>query len=53
MLDECIEGLEKCWWGEGNEKPFHPSLITPAEKLGFNVGRYSKITGPSGSPNQS
>jgi len=46
MLDECIEGLEKCWWEGGEEKPFHPNLITLAEKLGFNVDRYSKITGP-------
>jgi len=36
--------------GEG--KPFHPNLITLAEKLGFNVDRYLKITGPSGTPNQ-
>lgn len=47
ILDECVEGLEKCWWGEGNEKPFHPSLITLAENLGFNVERFSKITPPS------
>ena len=46
MLDECIEGLEKCWWEGGEGKPFHPNLITLAEKLGFNVDRYSKITDP-------
>ncbi len=53
MLDECVENLEKCWWGGGEGKPFHPSLITLAEKLGFNVERYQKMTGPSRSPDQS
>ncbi len=53
ILQECVGDLEKCWWGEGEGKPFHPSLVTLAEKLGFNVDRYSKIAGPSGSPNQS
>jgi hypothetical protein len=23
ILGECVEGLEKCWWGEGEGKPFH------------------------------
>jgi hypothetical protein len=45
ILDECVGGLEKCWWGEGEQKQFHPSLITLAEKLGFNVERFSKMTG--------
>ncbi|MGZ3535504.1 MAG: DUF3536 domain-containing protein [Thermodesulfobacteriota bacterium] len=49
ILEECVEGLEKCWWGDGEEKPFHPNLITLAEKLGFNVERFSKITGPNNS----
>jgi hypothetical protein len=49
ILEECVEGLEKCWWGGGEEKPFHPNLITLAEKLGFNVEKFSKITGPSNS----
>ncbi len=52
MLDKCVEDLEKCWWEGGEGKPFHPSLITLAEKLGFNVDKYSKMTGPSSSPNQ-
>jgi hypothetical protein len=47
ILDECVGGLEKCWWENGEEKPFHPNLITLAEKLGFNVERFSKITGPT------
>ena len=51
ILDECVESVEKCWWGDGEEKPFHPKLITLAEKLGFNVEKFSKITGPSGSAN--
>jgi len=47
ILNECIGDLEKCWWENGEEKPFHPSLITLAEKLGFNVERFQKITGPN------
>jgi hypothetical protein len=39
MLAECLGGLEKCWWGEGVERPFPQSLIPLAEKLGFNVER--------------
>jgi len=46
ILDECVGSLEKCWWGDGEEKPFHPSLITLAEKLGFNVEKYLKISAP-------
>ncbi len=49
ILNEGVESLEKCWWGEGEQKLFHPSLITLAEKLGFNVERYSKITGSGNS----
>ena len=49
ILDECVESVEKCWWGDGEQKPFHPSLITLAEKLSFNVERFSKITGPGNS----
>lgn len=38
ILDECVEGLEKCWWGNGGKKPsFPPNLIALAERLGFNV----------------
>ena len=43
ILEEYVAGLEKCWWGDGEEKPFHPNLITLAEKLGFNVEKFSKI----------
>ena len=49
ILNECAESVEKCWWGDGGEKPFHPNLIILAEKLGFNVEKFSKITGPSNS----
>ena len=52
ILDECVESVEKCWWGDGREKPLHPNLITLAEKLGFNVEKFSKITGPSSSAKQ-
>ena len=53
ILDECVESIEKCWWGAGEGKPLHPNLITLAEKLGFNADRFSKITGPNSSINQS
>ena len=49
ILEECVGGLEKCWWENGTPKPFSPNLITLAEKLGFNVERFSKITGPGNS----
>jgi alpha-amylase/alpha-mannosidase (GH57 family) len=45
ILKECAGGLEQCWWENGTPKLFSPSLITLAEKLGFNVERFSKITG--------
>jgi alpha-amylase/alpha-mannosidase (GH57 family) len=45
ILDECVGGLEKCWWENGTAKPFSPNLITLAEKMGFNVERFQKITG--------
>ena len=47
ILEECVGDLEKCWWENGTPKLFSPNLITLAEKLGFNVERYSEITGPS------
>jgi alpha-amylase/alpha-mannosidase (GH57 family) len=53
VLEECAGGLEKCWWENGTPKRFSPNLITLAEKLGFNVERFSKITGPSHSASQS
>jgi alpha-amylase/alpha-mannosidase (GH57 family) len=53
ILDECVGGLEKCWWENGTPKLFSPNLITLAEKLDFNVERFLKIAGPSRSPNQS
>ena len=53
ILDECVGGLEKCWWENGTAKPFSPNLITLAEKLGFNVERFLKITGPSNSAGRS
>jgi hypothetical protein len=47
ILDECVGGLEKCWWENGTPKPFSPNLIALAEKLGFNVERYSKMISPT------
>ncbi|MGA2516195.1 MAG: DUF3536 domain-containing protein [Thermodesulfobacteriota bacterium] len=53
ILEECVGDLEKCWWENGTPKLFSPNLITLAGKLGFNVERYSKITGPSNLAGQS
>jgi alpha-amylase/alpha-mannosidase (GH57 family) len=47
ILDECFGSLEKCWWENGTPKLFSPNLITLAEKLGFNVERFSKMIGPT------
>ncbi len=47
ILEECVGDLEQGWWENGTPKLFSPNLITLAEKLGFNVERFSKITGPS------
>jgi alpha-amylase/alpha-mannosidase (GH57 family) len=49
ILEECVGDLEQCWWENGTPKLFSPNLITLAEKLGFNVERFSKITGPRNS----
>jgi len=49
ILEECVGDLEQCWWENGTPKLFSPNLITLAEKLGFNVQRFSKITGPGNS----
>jgi alpha-amylase/alpha-mannosidase (GH57 family) len=43
MLKEYVESLEKSWWGESVEKPFPSNLILLAEKLDFNVERFSKM----------
>jgi hypothetical protein len=47
MLKEYVLGLEKSWWGEGIERPFPPNLILLAEKLDFNVERFSKMINPA------
>jgi hypothetical protein len=52
ILKECVGDLEQCWWENGTPKLFSPNLITLAEKLGFNVERFSKITGPGISAKQ-
>jgi hypothetical protein len=49
MLKEYLLGLEQSWWGEGKGKPFSPKLISLAERLDFNVDRFSKMVG-SGIP---
>jgi alpha-amylase/alpha-mannosidase (GH57 family) len=45
ILKEYVLGLEESWWGEGREKPFSLKIISLAEKLGFNVEKFSKIVG--------
>jgi hypothetical protein len=45
ILDECVGGLKKCWWENGATRPFPSNLITLAEKMGFNVERFSKMIG--------
>ena len=47
ILEEYVGGLEKSWWGNDGEKPFPPSLIILAEKLDFNVERFSKMINPA------
>ena len=47
MLKEYVLGLEKSWWGEGVERPFPTNLILLAEKLDFNVERFSKMVNPT------
>ena len=49
MLKEYVGGLEKSWWGNGSEKPFPSNLILLAEKLDFNVERFSKMVNPAAS----
>jgi hypothetical protein len=43
MLKEYVLGLEESWWGKGEGRPFSPRLISLAEKLDFNVERFSKM----------
>jgi len=49
ILKEYVLGLEESWWGEGREKPFPVKIISLAEKLGFNVERFSKMVSPADS----
>ena len=49
MLKEYVGGLEESWWGNGSEKPFPPNLILLAEKLDFNVEKFSKMVNPANS----
>lgn len=53
ILAECLGSLEECWWGNGAErKPPPPKFVTLAERLGFNVEKLSKMTGPGISAKQ-
>jgi alpha-amylase/alpha-mannosidase (GH57 family) len=49
MLRKYVGGLEESWWGEGKGKPFSPKLISLADRLDFNVERFSKMVGPGDS----
>jgi alpha-amylase/alpha-mannosidase (GH57 family) len=53
MLGECLGGLEKSWWENGIERSFPSHLILLAEKLNFNVEKYSKMMNRSLSGNPS
>jgi hypothetical protein len=46
ILNECVGSLEKGWWEDGATRSFPSNLITLAEKLGFNVERFLKISVP-------
>ena len=43
LLKEYVWNLERSWRGGGTEKPFPANLFVLAEKLGFNVDRFSKM----------
>jgi len=47
MLKEYVWVLEKSWWGEGVERPFPSNLILLADKLDFNVERFTKVIHPA------
>ena len=47
MLGSCAETVEKSWWGGGVARSFPASLISLAERLGFNVDRFRKLIVPS------
>ncbi len=53
MLKEYVWTLEKSWWGESVEKPFPLNLILLAEKLDFNVERFTKMIRPAISTSRS
>jgi hypothetical protein len=49
IMNEILEGsfgeLEMSWWGwgTGSGRPIPPNLVVLAEKLDFNIERFSKI----------
>jgi len=44
ILDACVKSLEESWWENGAEgRRVPPDLATLAEKLGFNIDRFSKM----------
>jgi len=45
LLRKYVGGLEESWWGEGRERPFSLKIISLAEKLGFNMEKFSKMVG--------
>jgi predicted solute-binding protein len=53
ILKEYVWTLEKSWWGESVEKPFPLNLIILAEKLDFNVERFTKMIRPGISTSRS
>jgi len=45
VLEEYVGRLEKSWWGDGSERSFPSNLVILAEKLDFNVEKFSKMVG--------
>lgn len=43
ILKEGLQALEATWWGSGLQRPISPLLILLAERLNFNVEKFSKV----------
>lgn len=47
ILDECVQSFEEACWENGLQHPVSPLLIPLAEKLNFNVEKFSKVISKS------
>ncbi len=52
LLDESLKNLEESSWGYGVPRPFPSNLTTLADKLGFNIEKFLKITSAGNSVTQ-